>query len=144
MEGGCVFENGGELFDCGKDRGRNMRARPKSRIVGRLLAVAAAISLLCSLAGAAQPGTASGKGKSKSATSLEPPAQARKPAPRANPASRATPASFTPEMPFGEAIDILRNATKPPVTCSSRPAMPLSTCMPPGNRIPASLCAAAS
>ena len=28
---------------------------------------------------------------------------------------RANPATFTPEMPFGEAIQILRNSTRPPL-----------------------------
>jgi hypothetical protein len=34
---------------------------------------------------------------------------------RPAPAARRTPASFTPQMSFGEAIDILRNSTTPPL-----------------------------
>jgi len=93
----------------GKTEVKIMRARAKSRVVGQLLGVAAMMALLCGSADAAQPGMASGKDRSEIAAGTASPAKALKPRARANPAS------FTPEMPFGEAIDILRRSTRPPL-----------------------------
>jgi hypothetical protein len=72
------------------------------------IAVLAAIMLFSTTVRAADPNAPPAeKAKTQKAT---------KPAPSKPAASpKRTPASFTPEMAFGEAIDILRNSTTPPL-----------------------------
>jgi len=67
------------------------------------------IALLCGQAGAAKTSGSPVKAKPKSPTRAKAPARAPKQTARTNPAS------FTPEMPFGEAIQILRHSTRPPL-----------------------------
>ncbi len=86
-----------------------MRVRAKSGIGGRVLAVAAVVALLCGQANAGKTSGSTAKAKPKKQTTAKAPARARKPTARTNPAS------FTPEMPFGEAIQILRNSMRPPL-----------------------------
>ena len=86
-----------------------------SRRTCRMTAVAvlAAITLLSATAHAADPNAPSAK-KDKAQTVAKPSASKSAPSTPAIPAKR-TPASFTPEMPFSEAVDILRNCTTPPL-----------------------------
>jgi len=86
-----------------------MRVRAKSRMAGRVFAAMAVIALLWGQAGAEKAGGSPEKVTAKTRTSVKVPANARKQIARANPAS------FTPEMPFGEAIQILRHSTRPPL-----------------------------
>lgn len=78
-------------------------------MTGRVFAVMATVALLCGQVGAAETSGRPVKAKPRRQTAAKAPARVRK-AP-----ARTNPASFTPEMPFGEAIQILRNSTRPPL-----------------------------
>jgi len=82
--------------------------------IRNLLPALVAFASLSAAASAADPNTSSepnAPSRKKQATLQTPAAPANKPA---RPVRR-TPASFTPQMPFSEAIDILRNCTTPPL-----------------------------
>lgn len=76
-------------------------------------AVLAAIVLSFTTAHAADPNAPTVK-KDRAKTATKSPASKPIASRPAMPAKR-TPASFTPEMPFSEAVDILRNCTTPPL-----------------------------
>jgi len=83
-------------------------SRKPCRATEMATAVLAAIILLSATAHAGDPNAPSAK---KAATQpVAKPSSSRPMTP-----ARPTPASFTPEMPFSEAMDILRNCTAPPL-----------------------------
>ena len=91
-----------------------MSKRIPSAAARNLLPALAAVAFLSAAAPAADPNTSSEpnvpSGK-KPATVQTPAAPTNKP----ERPVRRTPASFTPQMPFSEAMDILRNCTTPPL-----------------------------
>lgn len=86
---------------------------PFVRARGALSALAVA-ALLPTVAYAGNPGTAAAP-TVRSARETTATARANPPLRNIGQPARRSPASFTPEMSFGEAIDILRNSTSPPL-----------------------------
>ena len=78
------------------------------RAIQAAMTTLAVIAFACPTTYAADPNSAPPKKQMKLQAATR--SAVRKPAP-----ARRTPASFTPEMSFGEAIDILRNCTSPPL-----------------------------
>jgi hypothetical protein len=90
-----------------------MSGRIRFVTIGRVMLVLGLAALLSSVARAAEP-----KARSQAGTpAKEQKAKTPAPLPPSPPKPSATrsPAAFTPQTPFSEAIDILRNSTTPPL-----------------------------
>jgi hypothetical protein len=103
-----------------------MSTRISETAAGHILPILVAVTILAAGASAAGPNKSSSPGQPSGPkkpsdpnvsvrTEKAPIQTATAPVLKPVPAPRRTPAAFTRSMPFGEAIDILRNSTTPPI-----------------------------
>jgi hypothetical protein len=99
-----------------------MQTKRKATIARRVIVMLGVMAVLCPHARAANPNTSRETVDGRNRPAAKPTANVRAPAKQAIPPAtvrkqtrRADPASFTPEMPFSKAIDILRRSTRPPL-----------------------------